>query len=121
LGSNWLERSGRNFAASAKSPDEIVGLDFDPFLNAQDKAERYVVGNVSLKQDRYLAEVYGLWSGKKNKTPDVIPELMFQGGRWTFLNFHYVYTEEGKAPRRDDLLNLLKGLRKERKNTPGDR
>ena len=33
-------------AAYKKSPEEIVGLDFDPFLNAQDIAERYLVGKI---------------------------------------------------------------------------
>ena len=38
--------------ASAKSTDGIVGLDFDPFLDAQDEAERYVTGKVTVKGDR---------------------------------------------------------------------
>lgn len=98
--------------ASAKSPGEIVGLDFDPVLNAQDIAQRYVVGKTSKKNNSVLVEVYGYWNGKKGARPDVVPELVLNKGKWTFVNFHYTH----EAGQKDDLLSVLKTLRKERED-----
>jgi hypothetical protein len=97
--------------ASARSRDEIVGLDFDPFLNAQDTAERYEVGKATAKGDSYWVEVYGIWSGKKSEKPDVVAEVAFREGHWSFVNFHYGKTE---LPENENLLSVLKALKRER-------
>ena len=93
-------------AAQAKSPGEIVGLDFDPFLNSQDPAERYEVGRIARKGERYRADIYGVFSGQKRKKPDVVAELLEKNGRWFFVNFHY--------PEDGDLLTVLRLLRESR-------
>lgn len=98
--------------ASAKNEGEIVGLDFDPFLNAQDIGERYVVGKVTPKGDRYRVEVFGIWAGKKNAKADVVPEVMLKEGRWLFVNFIYGDGED------ENLLSVLKTLREERQKNP---
>ncbi len=98
--------------AAAKVPEEIVGLDFDPVLNAQDVAQRYVVGKINKKNSSLWVEVYGYWNGKKGARPDVVPELALNNGKWTFVNFHY----SQKAGQNDDLLSVLKALRKERQD-----
>jgi hypothetical protein len=108
-----LRRMKQDADAQAKQPGEIVGLDFDPFLNAQDIAPRYVVGKVTRKGDRYRVEVYGIWNGKKDEIPSVVPELMYSNGHWRFMNFYY--RRDTKKPREDDLLSVLKELRKDRK------
>src|SRR5262249_29796769 len=100
--------------AQAKSKDGIVGLDFDPFINAQDVAERYVLGKVTPKKDSYWVEVWGYWNGKKNPKPDVEPEVMLTNGEWRFVNFHY-RDEHGHY---NDLISTLKSLREERKTYP---
>lgn len=97
--------------ASAKSRDGIVGLDFDPFLNAQDVGERYTVGKATKKGRNYLVEVYGTWNGKKGVKPDVTPELSNQGGHWIFENFHYQKTD---IPENENLLSVLSALKKDR-------
>ena len=97
--------------ASAKSKDGIVGLDFDPFLNAQDIGERYTVGKVTKKGRNYLVEVYGTWNGKKSAKPDVTPELSNQSGHWIFENFHYQQTD---IPANENLLSVLAALKKDR-------
>jgi len=103
--------------ASAKDKDYIVGLDFDPFVNAQDYAESYKVGKVTHKGGNYQVEVYGDWGkvdgalGKKTKEPDVVPELALRNGEWIFVNFHY---PNKKAPQ-GNLLAMLKYLREERR------
>jgi Protein of unknown function (DUF3828) len=101
-----------DLAASKKSPEEVVGLDFDPFLNAQDIAERYLVGKITPKGDHCLVEVFGVWGGKKNSNPDVVPELVFENGQWVFTNFHYGKTS---IPVNENLVSVLQILKKDRK------
>jgi len=96
-------------AASAKSPGEIVGLDFDPILNTQEQVKRYVVKQVSNKGSLFLADVYAAEGGKKSAEPDVQPELSHSNGKWQFVNFHYKVDKKS-----DDLLHILKLLRDER-------
>lgn len=104
-------RLAEDGAAAAKSPDEIVGLDFDPFVNSQDPASRYVAKRVYRVGNGYRVEVHGVIDGKANAKPDVIPELAQSRGRWTFVNFHY--PAEGAEPK-TDLLNVLRVLRNSR-------
>jgi len=101
-----------DLAASKKSREEIVGLDFDPFLNAQDIAERYLVGQITPKGDHYLVEVFGVWGGQKKSNPDVVPELAFENGQWIFTNFHYGKTD---IPVNENLLSVLQILKKDRR------
>ena len=97
-------------AASAASPGEVVGLDFDPFLNAQDIPDRCIVGKVTPKGDSYSVEVFEVFSGKKEAKPAVVPELVFKDGQWIFTNFVYP-RDNGKS---DNLLSVLKDLAAER-------
>lgn len=41
-----------------------VGLDFDPFVNSQDPADRYVVENVRQKGHNWFADVFGIISSR---------------------------------------------------------
>lgn len=103
--------------ASAKNPGEIVGLDFDPFLNAQDTPERLVVGKATMQGCNCFVEVYRFFRGaKENKKPDVTPELTFKNGHWVFVNFHY---SPSNAPDERDLLSILKKLSADRANNFG--
>lgn len=105
-----IRRLNEDAAAGAKSPNEIVGLDFDPVLNSQDFAEKYVPGKVTQKGRLFLVEVFSVYSGKRSDVPAVLPELRHEGGRWVFTNF--VYKHDGKT---DDLLRLLKQMKADRK------
>jgi hypothetical protein len=96
--------------AAAANPGEVVGLDFDPFLNAQDTPERCIFGKVTPKANNYSVEVFEVFSGKKSQKPDVVPELEFKNGQWVFTNFVYP-RDKGKS---DDLLNVLKNLAADR-------
>src|SRR5262249_22139615 len=100
-----------DLVASAKNPDDVVGLDFDPFLNAQDVAERYVIGKVTAKGATFWVDIYGIWSGKKSNKPDVAAEVACKEGKCLFVNFHYGRTE---LPEYENLLSVLKALKKER-------
>lgn len=99
--------------ASAKSPDEIVGLDFDPFLNAQDMPRKYTTGKAVKKGDTYLVEVFGDWEGdtKKNKKADVTPELVSRNNHFVFINFRYPPSD---IPENADLISVLNALKKSR-------
>jgi hypothetical protein len=87
---------------------DIVGLDFDPFLNCQDCGDRYVVGGITRKGDSCWVEVYRIRSGTKSQTPVVVPESMHHDGRWRFVDFHY---PNPSRPEFASLLNQLRYLR----------
>lgn len=100
-----------DLAASAKVTDEIVGLDFDPYINGQDTPTRYLAGKVIPKDKCYWVEVFDLSSGKKGKDPAVIPEVKFVKGQWIFTNFHYPKTH---IPENENLIRILKALKASR-------
>ncbi len=76
--------------AQAKAHGEIVGIDWDPFLNSQDPENQYEAVKVTQIGDRYFVDVYGLNSGKRSEKPDVVAELRLDAGKWVFVNFHSV-------------------------------
>ena len=90
--------------AQANVPREIVGLDFDPFLNSQDPCENYEVGEIATHDRGYTVEVYSVCSGKRSQRPDVIGEVTRRDSSWVFTNFLYPAVES-------DLLTVLKKSR----------
>lgn len=116
FGEDLYRQLKADFDASAKVKDEIVGLDFDPFVNSQDPAPKYVVGEVTERAGRFKVGVHGVSSdGKKNPQPDVTPELAHRNGKWVFLNFHYGKTS---IPENENLISILKALAADRKKNP---
>ncbi|HLJ55488.1 MAG TPA: hypothetical protein VKT77_10655 [Chthonomonadaceae bacterium] len=97
-------------AAASRSPNEIVGLDFDPVLNGQDFGEKYVPGAVTVKDGRYFVDVGCVFPGNKRESAAVTPVLRRVAGRWVFANF--IYKSEGKV---DDLISILGRLKAERR------
>jgi hypothetical protein len=91
--------------AQAKVHDDIVGLDFDPFLAAQDHCERYEVVNVETQAESYLAGVRGVGGCEKHDGVDVIAEVGSRNGTLSFVNFRYPAIDNS------DLLTVLKKLR----------
>lgn len=95
--------------ASKKSPDEIVGLDFDPYVNSQDPCPRYEVGKVTMRgAGRASVAIHSVCEGKRSPKPDVIADVVFSDGRWQFENFEY-------PGEHTDLRTVLKKLAQERK------
>jgi len=87
--------------ASAASPGEVVGLDGDPFLNAQDACDRYSSAGVAEVGGRFLVQVLGTGGCAAHTTADVTVEVTPTNGNPVFTNFIY-------SPReRDDLVSLL--------------
>ena len=95
-----------DFEASSKHPEEIVGLDWDPFLCSQELDDRYEVGDIKRQGQNYLVKLYGVSGGKRNPEPNVIAEVAQSGNHWIFINF--------LSPHGGDMLNDLKELKQSR-------
>lgn len=102
-----------DLAAAKKHPDEIVSLDFEPFVNSQDPAAKYVAKKVAREAKGYRVEVHAVIEGKPSERPDVIAEVVRQGSHWTFVNFHYPSSDD-KEPG-TDLLKLLRQFKEDRR------
>jgi hypothetical protein len=88
-----------------RTPREIVGLDGDPFLDAQDFCDAYTAGSARREGQHILVEVHGSCSGPSETPPDVVAELAPGASGWVFENFRY--------PRRgSDLMKDLEELRR---------
>ena len=99
-------------AAAAKTPDEVVGLDFDPFLNAQDICSPYKVGKVKQAGDAYEVEVLDSCPEKPGQ-PAVLVRLVKYGASWMFVDF--IYPARDSQPQQD-LFSVLKALKQEREH-----
>jgi len=110
-----LEALRLDFAAQSKSPDEIVGLDWDPFLATQDPCNPYRVSQITRRSDTILVAVKGLCTdAAPHAGPDVIAEVGQTRGRWAFLDFRH-------AGDRGSLLQDLAALRQGRDSEPSRR
>lgn len=90
--------------AQAKSDgDDEDGLDGDPFLNAQDPCRRYVARGVHHRGAAYLVDVLGSGGCARHTVPDVVVEVVPEGGKLVFTNFRYPDDDS-------DLLTELKDL-----------
>jgi len=89
--------------AAAKAKGELVGLDFDPFLNSQDPDKHYFAGKVEMKGSFLLVSVS---SGKPSAKPIVTAKIENHNGQWRFTNFLY--------PDSGNLLGVLKQLKTDR-------
>lgn len=97
--------------AQAKS-DELVGIDFDPFLNTQDPEGAYQVRSITRIGIHCRTEVYRIGDEQK-AYPDVAPDLVLEPDGWRFVNFYY------PGPNSTDLMAILKNGAKMRKGYPG--
>ena len=97
----------------AKSPGDIAGLDFDPFLYSQDPGDHYTVGLVKLKSTGTCwVEIFRGLPSEKSKDCDVGAELVKDTGQWQFINFYYPSENcnfSGSSSR-GGLLAMLKNL-----------
>jgi hypothetical protein len=64
----------------------------------------------------FLVDVYGVSDGRESDQPDVVPELVFQVRRWTFVNFHYPNRTHPSAD--ENLVTMLKKIRKSIRQSP---
>jgi hypothetical protein len=96
----------KDSAAQARAEGEIVGLDFDPFLNGQDPDPHYQVKKIRRRGERYRVSIDSSSTANSSNNPSVIAEVMQQRGQWRFVNFRYA---NGR-----DLLSILKALNSSR-------
>ena len=92
--------------AQAKAIGEMVGLDFDPFLNSQDPSNHYVIGQINRKTDGYWVDIHTSKSEETHAKSRIIAVVNQSGGHWFFSNFRF--------PDGGDLLETLQGLKHDR-------
>ncbi|HKV04479.1 MAG TPA: hypothetical protein VJO53_05145 [Candidatus Acidoferrales bacterium] len=93
----------------AKSGGDIW-LGVDPIVHSEDLWEKFVARSVTRQGDHYFVEIHGVSSEKKDDSADVVAELVFQTGRWIFVNFHYPGYLESSG--NENLLSVLRRLRR---------
>jgi hypothetical protein len=86
-----------------------IWINVDPIVNTEDLWKKFVARNVTRKGDHYLVEVYGVSPYKTDTNPDVVAELVFQSGRWIFVNFHYPGNVVSSG--NENMLSVLRRLR----------
>lgn len=64
------------------------GLGFDPFLNSQDPAPRYTVGNASRDGGHQNVDVYAVYEGQRREFA-LKARVKQQHGQWVFTDFLY--------------------------------
>ena len=92
--------------AQANSPNDIVGLDFDPFLSSQDPWHRYEAGKATKAGAGYTVRIHGVAKGKRRAAPSLVVDVAPRGGHWVIKDFHY--------PDGDDLVADLRQTAKDR-------
>lgn len=93
---------------------EILGLDFDPLLGAQDNGFDYQAGNVRQADSKFWIDIHSGLTGKSKKEilakkVVLVVETQKISGQWKIINFDY---PDSRYP--TDLLTVLNNLRKER-------
>lgn len=76
-------------AASAANDEEIVGLDFDPFINAQDVCDPYEARAATVRDTTVDVAVYNTCDWGHPLVPDVIYQLQRRGERWVIVDLRY--------------------------------
>ena len=72
--------------AAAASPDEVVGLDFDPLTDAQDTMESFEVGTPVSARGSVVVPVRFRLEGERSEVP---VRLARSAARWRVTNIHY--------------------------------
>ncbi|HVY24496.1 MAG TPA: hypothetical protein VG962_14200 [Steroidobacteraceae bacterium] len=92
--------------AFANPDGTYTGLDSDPFLNTYHPCEHYLAGNILVYEKNYRVAIQPICNGKLQPEPVAFAEVMLKKDHWLFTNFYY--------PEGQDLLHVLKNLRKQR-------
>jgi len=100
--------------AEPKDADEIVGLDFDPIMNAQDNGEDYQTGSVKQMGDKYFINIHAGMAGHSRisilkERVIITAEVVKENDLWKFVNFQYPPVNG----RKNDLITTLINCKKE--------
>lgn len=98
----------KDMEANAKA-GELVGLDYDAFLNTQDPCDKYVVGGKTSEANGvWKVEVFAICEGKKEARPEIVAVLKERPDKsWYFINIE----DPGSGT---NLMQNLRALAKER-------
>ncbi|HTE00305.1 MAG TPA: hypothetical protein VK668_13525 [Mucilaginibacter sp.] len=104
-----------DYRAQSKITEGIVGLNWDPFLTGQEIRIGYQTGNVKQVGNKFLVDIHDIEKGKlESAILDaellLVAEVVKVNGHWVFMNFIY-------PKRHDNLLMVLRSLRKDRDET----
>jgi hypothetical protein len=94
-------------AAASKCKGDVVGLDWDPFLETQENPGTYAVGKVEKTAQGFRVSV-DLKDAKARgaRNPAAQADVAFVGGHWRFVDF----VEEPADPKlKQGLVAILKG------------
>lgn len=89
LGSTLLAALRADSASQAAAVGEIAGIDFDPFLSAQDPCEKYKAGPDSASGDSVVVKVQALCGTQTYHATEVILRLAPNGVTWVIGNIRY--------------------------------
>ncbi len=88
FGATLLTALRTDIEAQAKNPQEIVGIDWDPFTNSQDPCDPYQVASASRRGDTVLVAMRGMCTDAAPRPgPDVIARLQHRDSSWVFVDF----------------------------------
>lgn len=93
--------------ASARVKDEVVGLDFDPFLNTQEASEPFDAGTAVAKGDSWWVPL----TDRKSHVLRVTAEVTCAAAGCRIANLHYPAQE---LPENENLVSILKVLARDR-------
>jgi hypothetical protein len=104
----------RDYSEQPKNAGEILGLDADPFLSAQDTGFDYQAGDVKQVGDKFLIDIHSGTLGEPKKEilkseTILIAQVANVNNQWKFINFLYPAKQGG-----GNLLTVLASLRKDR-------
>lgn len=91
-------------AAQAKDSTDVVGLDWDPFLESQEVCDPYTVTGAVLSGDTVNVSVKAMCKEMTPHTgPDVIAQVRRAATGWVFVDFRHA---DNKGSLRQDLVQL---------------
>lgn len=86
----WFTTALTRYAQrQADNPGEALELDFDPFTNAQDDCESYVLGGYTSPADTVAVPVFCVEQGKAKAEPQVVLAISQIHGHWRLADIRY--------------------------------
>ena len=90
FGPELLRALRGDIAASSHSPNEVVGLDWDPLTGSQDPCLPMKVDVVTRRGDTLLVAMRGMCTdAEPRSTPDALPELLHTRSGWVFVDIRH--------------------------------
>jgi hypothetical protein len=101
LSSELLQALRADSANKARTPGDLVGLDFDPLLASQDPCARYEVGQGSIDRDTVRLALHAVCNGERSAQPELLLLVTQHEANWLIENVQYSHAQT-------DLLAILR-------------